>query len=152
MHVAVYAVELGFDDVHIPNQVLVIDFFHDPVVFIPSSLLMHGKEHAVVFTCRNHFVIFRNAHGSRFLTDHMLFRCRRLLHHLRMAGVRRGYHHDIDIRVGKHLVNVCVCLHALRRVFELIRIRIRYRYQVDLVKCTHHIRIAVAHKTKSNDT
>ena len=149
MHESVESVQLGLDDVHIAHHALVVHFLHDPVVLVPASLLMNRKQHTVLFACLDHLVEFLHAHGGRFLTDHMLLRRGSLLYHLRMGRIRCRYHHNIDVRLRQHIINVGISFNAFRGIRQHIRVRVGDGHQINIVEGRHHIRIVMPHKTKT---
>ena len=152
MHKSVEAVKLGLDDIHVAHQALIIDFLHDPVILVPAPLLMNREQHAVFPARLNHLVEFLHAHGGRFLTDHMLLRRGSLLYHLRMGRIRCRYHHNIDVRLRQHIINVGISLNALRGIRQHIRVRVGDGHQINIVKGRHHIRVVMPHKTKTYNT
>ena len=55
-----------------------------------------------------------------------------------------AYAQQMDVRIGLEV-------HAPFCILKLLRVCIRNSYKINILKCFHHIRIAMSHKAKSNN-
>ena len=98
------ALDACFDGIRRADGAVRYNLLHNPVILVPSSVLMNGKQLSRLLRRCYDFLQLLRIHGYRLFTDHMLSRAQGRNRQLLMKIVRNRNGYDVNLRIRKKLL------------------------------------------------